>query len=524
VSELAATFLEWARLTPTSDAYTFLGPDGRESYTRRQILDRAQAKIPDLLRWQRASDGPHRVLLTPPASMEFVAWFWAAQLLGIPVVPAPEATGRFRARFEQIRSVSLATPVEEIRAAAGPSSPADLEAPVAPIEDDTPAVVQFTSGSVSDPKGCLLSHRAVVGNMRAATTAFRVGAGKVGVSWCPLYHDMGLFGSVVYPVFCGVHAVLQQPDKVVLRPVSWLDEVARSGAAITLAPSFALDLVVRHLRKRAYDKDLSSLEQIIVGSERVHPRTVDAFLRLTTPAGLDPSSIHVAWGMAEGTVLCTSRPGGLKEDRSCWVFPDGVASVGWPAPGVEVRVRPEGTAVADGVVGDVEIRSSGLMSGYWRASGDIEDPRSSDGWFSTGDSGFISDGELYILGRADDVLISEGRNFYPQDAEALLSDELDFTRPGGVAVVGIAQPSQRDAVVALIEARRPLDDDDRGAARRVCLDRLGLRLDDVRSVPVRSLPRTSSGKLMRSRIRTMHSSAGGTSPDGAQHQGSGGQA
>lgn len=504
VSELASAFLAWADAAPAADAYTFVDAEGRATYTRGQVLEHAEAKTRDLTAWRRASAGPHRIVLTPPASLDFAAWFWAAQLLGIPVVPAPEVNGRFHARFEQIRTVSEATPVDQIRNAPGPGSSVDPTALAADVDNDDTAVMQFTSGSVGDPKGCLLSHRAVAANMRAASVAFRVGAGQVGVSWCPLYHDMGLFGSIVYPIFCGVHAVLQQPEKVVLRPVSWLHEVARSGATITLAPSFSLDLVVRHLRGRPYEKDLSSLEQIIVGSERVHPRTVEAFLRLTTPAGLDPAAVHVAWGMAEGTVLCSSRPGGLKEDRTCAAFPDGVASVGWPAPGVEVRVLADGAPAGDGVVGDVEIRSSGLLTGYWRAGGAVEGPRSASGWFPTGDAGYLDEGELYILGRADDVLIAEGRNFYPEDAEALLVGELDFTRPGGVAVVGIVRPSRPDAVVAVIEARRPLSEEECRAARRICLERLGLRLDDVRSVPVRSLPRTSSGKLMRSKIRTMH--------------------
>lgn len=515
MSELVATFLEWARTAPTSDAYTFLGPDGSESFTREQILDRVITRSSELRGWRSASDGQHRILLTPPASVEFVTWFWAAQLVGVPVVPAPDPTGRFAARFEQIRSVSQATRVDDVTAPGAPVPPAPAEAPVA---EDTTAVLQFTSGSVRDPKGCVLSHRAVAANMRAATSAFRVGAGQLGVSWCPLYHDMGLFGSVVYPVFSGVHAVLQQPERVILRPVSWLDEVARRGAAISLAPSFAFELVIRHRRGRPYDRDLSSVEQLIIGSERVLPSTVNAFLELTRPAGLKASTIHVAWGMAEGTVLCTSRPGGLNVDRRLPEHPDGVASVGWPAPGVEIRVRAEGRAVDDGVVGDVELRSAGLMSGYWRAPGDVEDPSSSDGWFSTGDAGFVSDGELYILGRADDVLISEGRNFFPQDAEAVLVEVLGSTRPSGVAVVGIARPGQRDAVVAIVEARTPLDEEDHRAARRACLEVLGLRLDDVISVPRRSLPRTSSGKLMRSRIRTMCSSAGGPSLVSAQQE------
>lgn len=512
VSELVARFLAWAQAAPTAQAYTFLDREGPETYTRRDVLDRVRSRLPQLLGWRRTTTDPPRLLLTPPASIDFVEWFWAAQLAGVPVVPAPETTGRFSARSEQIRMVSHSLPVDEVPPCDDCGSASDLDQAVA---DDTPAVVQFTSGTVADPKGCLLSHRAVAANLGAATVAFRIGEGAVGVSWCPLYHDMGLFGSIVYPVFAGVHAVLQRPEKVVLRPVSWLDEVSRSGAAITLGPTFALDLVVRHLRGRAYERDLSRVEQIIVGSERVHPRAVEEFLRLTGPAGLDPAAIHVAWGMAEGTVLCTSRPGGLNLDRGHRSVPEGVASVGWPAPGVEVRVRADGggALVDDDVPGIVEVRSTGLLSGYWRAPDDVEVPTTSDGWLVTGDSGYLHEGELYVLGRADDVLVSEGQNFFPQDAEAALIDELDRARPGGVAVVSVGRAGRRDAIVAFVEARHELGDQDRRAARRTCLERLGLRLDDVRTVPVRSLPRTSSGKLMRSKIRAMYSVADEPSPE-----------
>jgi acyl-CoA synthetase (AMP-forming)/AMP-acid ligase II len=490
-------------------AYSFLDAEGIETYTRGQIRDLVHARRSDLQAWRSTTPGPHHLLLAPPASVEFVTWFWAAQIEGVPVVPAPELAGRFKARSEQIRSVGRATPVEEVPVS-GASVPTSDEHPVT---GDAMAVLQFTSGSVKDPKGCVLTHDAVAANMRAATSAFRVGPGQVGVSWCPLYHDMGLFGSVVYPVFSGVHAVLQRPERVILRPVSWLDAIAGHGAAISLAPGFALDLVVRHLRGKPYDKDLSSLEQLIIGSERVLPGTVDAFLRATEPAGLDPSSIHIAWGMAEGTVLCTSRPGGMNVDRSLPEHRDGVASVGWPAPGVEVRVQVDGHAVDDGVVGVVDLRSSGLMSGYCRPDGLVEDPTSSDGWFPTGDAGFLSGGELYLLGRADDVLVVDGRNFFPQDAEALVLEALGAKRPSGVAVVGIARPGRPDAIVAIVETRVPIDEEDRRTVRRACLESLGLRLDEVRSVPHRSLPRTSSGKLMRSRIRAVDAPGASGAPE-----------
>jgi fatty-acyl-CoA synthase len=527
VTTLQDVFLAWSRREPSEVVLSIDRRAGTEEATRAEMLRRVAAASATL---RRAGVQPgDRVVLARPLSVDFAATFWAVQMLGAVAVPAPPPSGRAAGRAAQVIAAAAPCVVDCSPTSPDPVLPAkgrvlsihadlDEEADceveglaldAATVDPSSPAVIQFTSGSVLAPRGCVLSHAAITSNMRSVTSRFGIESGEVGVSWCPLFHDMGLFGSVVWPVDAGVRAVLQPPEDVVVRPASWLAVAARHKAAITVVPSFALALVARALRGRPFKGDLSNLREIIIGAERVEPDAVRRFLGLTEPAGLAPRAIHVAWGLAESTVLATSAPGGLRTacvdmaelERGRAVSGAGerdsreIASVGRPVDGTRVRIVAQGQEVPDGLVGEVELASNALLDGYYTADEQLV-PAVDDGWLPTGDTGFTHDGDLFIVGRQKEIIIIGGRNVAPQDVESVVEREVPGVRMGSVAAFGVTHGGT-EHLVLIVEAQASRAAEIVRAAREVCAQALDVVISDVEIVGRGALPRTSSGKLMR---------------------------
>ena len=387
-----------------------------------------------------------------------------------------------------------------------------------PTTADDLAILQFTSGSTSDPKGVMLPHSAVLANVDAIAHAISLDPSTdVAVSWLPLYHDMGLVGILTSAMVRGVDLVLAGPQTFMASPSRWVEWLSAYRGTITAGPNFSWVLAARALG-RLDGLDLSPLRVALNGAEPVDPATVAALVAAGERHGLRPGAVFPAFGMAEVSIAGTfPEPlSGLRTDpvdqrvleTEQYAAPVGAddpgvkhfARLGRPVQGLEIRVvdPASGSVRREREVGELQIRGTSVMSGYYRRPEATAAAFDGD-WFRTGDLAYLVEGELVICGRIKDVIIVAGRNVYPEDVERSVA-EVDGVRAGNVIAFGVAG-RRHEGVVVVAEAKG----DDVAAMRRDVAVRVqqvtGLAADDVVLVVPGSLPKTSSGKLQRSLCR-----------------------
>jgi len=393
----------------------------------------------------------------------------------------------------------------------------------APHDPDRLAILQFTSGSTSEPKGVMVPHRVFCANLDGIAQRGRLDVDNdVLVSWLPLYHDMGLVGVLGTTMTTATDLVLGAPQDFTSRPARWMGWVSTYGGTVTAGPNFAYALAARSLA-RSEPLDLRRLRIALNGAEPIDPATMAAFIAAGERHGLDPGAVFPAFGMAEVAIAGTfPEPGsGLRTDRVdrrvleteryAAPAPEGAdhakdyALLGTPIAGLEVRIvdPSSGEPLGDREVGELEFAGTSVTSGYY------QDPEATaatfhDGWLRTGDLAYLVEGELVICGRIKDVIIAGGRNIFPEDIERAAAS-VGGVRPGNVVVFGV-ETKRGEGMVIVAETklegageaewaaiRRELSD----VARRVS----GLPPHDVVLLPPGSLPKTSSGKLQRSLSR-----------------------
>ena len=362
--------------------------------------------------------------------------------------------------------------------------------------------VQFSSGSTGRPKGARLGSQAIAANVTAMIDHMAPhNQGAVAVSWLPLSHDMGLVGTCLTilasmgPPWRSRRLVLMPPERMVARPARWLQACSEFGATVTCAPNFALDLVLTHGRAPA-GLDLRPLKVLIVGSELIAPATLRRFGRALEPLGFDETAFCPAYGMAEASLAVTMVP-----PEAPWqavaATPGGpdVVSCGVPIRGLEVRAPAEG-----GGAGPIAVRGASLLRGYLGREASPLDP---DGWLATSDLGFVRGGELYVVGRADDVLMIAGRKLSPEPLEEVAARH-EAVRPGSCAAI----PDESGGYLIVAERKRAsagadMRDACRWIRRELSVER-GVAPTAVVIVSPGSIPRTPSGKLQRRRLRHLH--------------------
>jgi len=372
-----------------------------------------------------------------------------------------------------------------------------VEPDVLPALDDI-AFVQFTSGSTSAPKGVALTHANLSANIDAINgpAGLMTGADDVGVSWLPLNHDMGLVGMALGAMYAARPCVLLPPQTFVKRPAEWLRALTRHGGTISFAPSFAYDLCVRRIKDADLEGlDLSRWRVAGCGAEPIHPPTLAAFARKFAPVGFRETSFLPSYGLAEHVLAATFAPRGrpLRTENS-------LVSCGGPLPGHAIRIVDEDNQpVPERRVGEILLSGPSVMKGYYHQdeSGDAVE----DGWLRTGDLGYLADGELFVCGRAKDVIIAHGRKYHPQDLEWAV-DDLAGVRRGRVVAFGTAGAGRADRVVMVVEPNgtvpaASLTD----MVRRRIGDLFGLYVDEVAIVPSGTVGRTTSGKVQRAATR-----------------------
>ena len=466
----------------------------------------------------RAGD---KVALIYPTCAEFFYTFFGCVRLG--AVPVPlyptlgvDATatvlrdsdavvvatiGWFRPGVDQ--SVALAPGVRAI------VEPNDLDLEAASPADhaatsDDLAFIQYTSGSTGHPRGVMLTHANVMATCRFMSEAAGITVEDRVVSWLPLYHDMGLIGCAFTPPLTGTPLWLLPPD--LRNPRQWLDLITRIRATFTVSPDFGYRNCVRHVRDTA-GVDLTSLKAALSGAEPVRVSTIESFER---HFGLK-RAICPCYGLAEATLAVAIWPRNtpLRVDTSGRYL-----SVGQPCRGVSVRIvepptddTPGAAILGAGVEGEICVKSPGVMKGYYKNPEATAKVLSPDGWLRTGDLGFLDDeGYLFITGRLKDVIILGGENVLPADIEEVVDHVPGVRYSAAVGLDSERSGTQRLHVVAEVRAESAAEGEYRDLVReivsRVHASR-GHRPARVLLVRTGTIPKTSSGKLQRSRLAQM---------------------
>ncbi|MDA2944527.1 MAG: AMP-binding protein [Actinomycetota bacterium] len=387
-------------------------------------------------------------------------------------------------------------------------------------------ILQYTSGSTSEPKGVMIPDRVLGANIDAACEAASLRDDEVMVSWLPLYHDMGLVGFLAIPMTTGVDLVQAAPQDFMAHPGNWMQWISDWGGTATAGPNFAWVLATRALR-RAEGLDLSTLTLALSGAEPVDPKAMEAFCVAAGRFGFPSGAVFPAFGMAEVAIAGTfpSRGQGLRCDtvdrevleRSRVAKPVEVSDpddlavtarrlplLGRAVPGLEMRVVDPDTRedVPERHVGELLLRGTSVTPGYYKRE-DATAALFHDGWLCTGDLAYLLDGELVLCGRIKDVIIVGGRNVFPEDIERAVGT-LDGVRAGNVIAFGVEGYKGKETVVVVAEVRTDDPDVVREAIHHRTLEVCGLPPRDVMLVHAGTLPKTSSGKLQRAKCREMY--------------------
>ena len=393
------------------------------------------------------------------------------------------------------------------------------------LKGDSLALIQYTSGSTGTPKGATLSHGNIVANQRMIQSAFRHDEMSVFVSWLPFFHDMGLMGTVIQPLFLGTSAVLMPPTAFLERPVRWLRAISAYGAHTSGGPNFAYTLCHQSIRDEDMEGlDLSSWRVAFNGAEPIHAVTLEQFSGKFSRVGFRAENFFPCYGLAEASLFVAGHRRDLPPQiielgqELPGLDPDSPASAkrthravscGRPAPGVALAMMADDmTPTGNGQVGEICISGPNVTEGYWPR----ETPRSSffshEGalFFRTGDLGMLRDGELFVLGRRDDLIIIRGRNFYPHDLECVASGSHTALHAEYSAAFTI-QVGEETCLVVVQGTRKKFADNQRreviSSIRSAVAEHFGLTVDFVVLVPRRAIPMTTSGKVRRKKCREL---------------------
>ena len=534
--------------------FTFLpaGP-GEERYLGFRTLVKEARRYGRLLRELGLKKGD-RVALVIPEADEFVLAFLGAATAGILPVPLypPLSLGRLDAYLDSTVRILTASSadlvvttgrVQKVLWSVMDRVPTlrdlitvdklklgrESELPPVVIEPADPVFLQFTSGSTSAPKGVVVSHASLIANVGPiAREGLQLGPTDHAASWLPLYHDMGLIGFVLTPLYAAVPVCFIPTLEFVRRPTLWMDVIHRFRSTVTFAPNFAF----ARLTKRASEADLqrwdlSCLRVVGCGAEPIHADTMRTFINRFAAAKLSPEAILPCYGMAEATLAMSFL--GLhdrlrvdfidsdtchEEDRAEPVAVGTAGSLelvscGRPFKDHELAIFADsGERLPERCIGEIRFRGPSVAAGYFQnpeATAAAFSPPEQGGWLHTGDLGYIADGELYISGRKKDLLILNGRNYYPQGIEWLV-ESVPGIRRGNVVAFSIPGESSEEAVV-VAETAEP-DAERRKAIMQAVRSHvnaeIGLAIVDVHLLGVGEMPKTTSGKLQRRRTRDQY--------------------
>ncbi|WP_197685445.1 non-ribosomal peptide synthetase [Nitrospira japonica] len=537
--------------SPAQSAYTFL-LDGETEACELTYgeLDRRARAIAAWLQSFGARD--ERAILLFPPGLDYIAAFIGclyAQVVAVPAYPPLRkrtmgrlqavladsgaifalTTGKIRANIERFAD-------QEPETLAGLSRLRWLETDAVPaaIEDqwrrptvtgETLAFLQYTSGSTGSPKGVMVGHDNLLHNQHMIRQAFGHTAQTTVLGWLPLYHDMGLIGNVLQPLYLGRPCVLMSPAHFMQRPFRWLSAISRYRATTSGAPNFAYDLCVRHVNEEERASlDLSSWSVAFNGAEPIHPGTLDRFTETFGPCGFRREAFYPCYGLAEATLFVSGGVHGrapmLRNVEKAALAQarlvdsaderDAQRLVGCGISGLDQQIRivdPDSRTVRpDGAVGEVWVKGPSVARGYWNRRDATAQTfeaviaESGEGPFlRTGDLGVTKDGELFVVGRLKDLIIIRGRNHYPHDIEATVQGVHPALRAGGSAAFSVEVESDEQLVVVQeLAGRAGLDVEALIAdIRQAVAEHHEIQVHAVVLIKQGTLPKTSSGKVQR---------------------------
>ncbi len=556
-SSIPAILRERASLQPNDPAFTFIDYDTvwegvEETLTWSQLQQRVVALAAEIREHAQIGD---RVVILAPQSMSYILGFLAS--FEANVIAVPLSTPMMGAHDERVSAVlrdalpTVLLTTADTAAAVAPYATSQDGGPVPVVLEidtldltirrrstarrETPpdtAYLQYTSGSTRTPAGVMVSQRNLFANFEQQVAALLSEYGKVApqgttvVSWLPFYHDMGLILGICAPILGGWHSVLMSPIAFLQRPARWLQQLGLRTRALTAAPNFALDLAAA----RSSDEDLAGLDlgdilAIICGAERVQPVSVKRFTQRLAKFNFQGKVIRPSFGLAEATLFVATREPG--EPPAVIVFDTekitaGVAerstagtsliSYGMPETPL-VRIVDHDTSVeaAAGTIGEIWVHGDNVCAGYWNKPEETEstfrgilsnpsDDVPSELWLRTGDLGFFSDGEFFIVGRIKDLLIVRGRNHYPDDIEATVG----AVSGGRVAAISVEEDAT-EQLVAIIEVKERATPEEtleklanvKSEVISAISQAHGISAADLVLVSRGSIPITTSGKIRR---------------------------
>lgn len=400
----------------------------------------------------------------------------------------------------------------------------ELDGTAPPPRPHEHALIQFTSGSTGLPKGVVLSHKNLIHNIRGYGHGMNLGAEDVTISWLPLYHDMGLIGTMLGSVYHGQPLALMGPQDFLARPSRWLWAIHKYRGTVSPAPNFAYEICARKIPDKELEGlDLSSWRIALNGAEAVRPETLQRFTERFTPYGFDPGAHFPAYGLAEASLAVTFPPPGrgplletlnretlesTGEVAACGPDEPSMTLVacGRPLPEMEVRILDEsGQELPDHRRGLVEFRGPSSLVAYFDNPEATAATKDAEGWVKTGDLGYLSEGELYLTGRVKDIIIKAGRNIQAEDVEDIVA-AVEGVRRGCVAAFGAEDETEGTELLIVVAECRSKDPEQRRAVQaeieRAVSKALGLPADRVEVVPPHTVPKTPSGKIRRSECKS----------------------
>jgi 8-amino-7-oxononanoate synthase/acyl carrier protein len=544
----------WTLAKPESVAFRFLmnGDDEAIEWTYQELDARARAIAAKLLvnGWY----GQRALLMFQPGLDFIAAFFGCLYAKAIPVPAFPPRRNRNMGRISAISddanaAVALTTRgvidrmygpladapnLAKIPWLALEEIPLELAGDwVSPeIRDGDIAFLQYTSGSTGSPKGVVLTHANVMANVRMITYAFEMNIQhSFGVSWLPMYHDMGLVGGVLNPAYMGGTITIMSPVSFLTRPIRWLRAISKYRAVINGGPNFAYSLCAERIRPEECDGlDLSCWEVAFNGAEPVRADVLNRFTRKFSPFGFQHRTHYPCYGMAETTLLVTGskrrcdpiiRPfDRIELERRRVIEVDAAApnarllvGAGQQVPGTEVLiVDAESRAILpDDQIGEIWINGPSVGQGYWQKPVETEATFGAQlaedngkRYLRTGDLGFLNRGDLFVTGRVKDLIIVHGVNRYPQDIEATVENVNPRLRAAGAAAFAIER-GEREQLIVVCEVERDRNNSQWSgliqSIRRRIMDEHDLPADAVVLVRANSIPKTSSGKVQRHACR-----------------------
>ncbi len=546
---LVEALTERVQRDPDKEVLVFLSPDGaveRITYARlhADVLGRAHSlKAAGLQPGELA-------ILAFPHSYELAVAFWAALYLG--AVPAiysyltPDmnlevyknrvdglaASAEARAivttrdfqtylRDSSLQADSLILSLDDSPVVGGAQEPAAIR------DGEDAAYIQFSSGTTGLPKGAVLSHRKVLNHLESLSEHLRFTENDVSVGWLPLFHDMGLVGQLIMPPLRGALSVMMAPYHWIRRPQMLLQALHHYRGTIAWMPYFALNHCVKYTREQELAGiDLSPWRILCTGAELVRPEGMQRFAERFAPYGFKPETLMVGYGMAEAVLVVSTTPLGgepevdsvstqaLQELRQAIPVPQDapgakhIVGCGYPMLGTEVGiVDDDGNRLPERHAGEVVVRSNSLFTEYYRRP-DLTAEVLRDGWFYTGDVGYLADGQLYIYERKKDIIIVGGHNIRPYDIETIAKAVLGASAALAVAFGIRDEELGTELPIVVCELREPLTEEERlrcvREIRQGVYAELDVTLGDVRLVERGWVMKTTSGKIARSANREQY--------------------